>query len=454
VVDDSDAYQSVLDAYRKLHPNVTLNYRRLRLEQYENELVNALAEDRGPDIFLIHNDWVGKYLPKIEPMPKETKVAYRIVTGTVKKELSWELRTEPTLSLKQYKDAYADAVLGDGIRPVNVGTDKPTYENRVVGVPVSLDTLALYYNKDLLNLAGIATPPEDWGQVQAMVPKLRKVTGQGELQQAAIAMGTAYNVERASDIVQALMMQNGAVMYDDQRGVSFHVMPANLQDSRTEPPGYQALQFYTDFANKEKETYTWNASLPNSLDLFEQGRAAFFLGYSYHLPQIRAAAPKLNLGITKLPQVGEPAKNLANYWLWTVSKKSKSTTYAWNFLNYLAQPENSKLVLGVTKRPAALRSLLNDQLQDEDIGVFASQVLTAQSWYRGKDPVAMENAFLEMVDNVVNGTAPPDQLCAVSTCEANTTMSSSCNWSFSSERSAAGRFVTPRTSLEFSGCAR
>src|SRR3989339_393497 len=72
VVDDSAVYDPVMAAYRQSHPNVQLNYRRLRLEEYESELLNALAEDRGPDIFLIHHNAVGKYLSKIVPMPAST----------------------------------------------------------------------------------------------------------------------------------------------------------------------------------------------------------------------------------------------------------------------------------------------------------------------------------------------------------------------------------------------
>src|SRR5688500_16782349 len=57
VIDDVDVYDAILRDYRALHPNVTINFRRLRLEEYESELLNALAEDRGPDIFMLHNTW-------------------------------------------------------------------------------------------------------------------------------------------------------------------------------------------------------------------------------------------------------------------------------------------------------------------------------------------------------------------------------------------------------------
>ncbi len=411
VVDDEDAYSAVLTDYHRAHPNVTLNYRRLRLEEYEDELLNALAEDRGPDIFLIHHDWVGKYLSKISPMPPSARVAYTFTKGTVKPEQVTEVRTEPSITMKAVREQFADTIAKDAIRFVDVSTnpDARDFQERLLGAPNGIDTLALYYNKDLLNAAGIATPPENWGQFQEAIKKVTKVDAQGRIVQPGAGIGTGANVERSADLITALMMQNGTVMADPDSGEPMlSRIPAELAGRET-PPAYQALEFYADFANPSKQTYTWDASQPNSLEAFIAGRAAFFFGYSYQQSQIRARAPKLNLGITKLPQIeGNPVKNVANYWLWVVSKKTKSIDYAWNFLNFFLKPEEMKKMLDVAKRPSPRRAMLADQLEDEQVGVFASQVLTASTWYRGKDPKTMEGALVEMIDSVVNGAPIPN----------------------------------------------
>ena len=169
------------------------------------------------------------------------------------------------------------------------------------------------------------------------------------------------------------------------------------------------MSFYTDFANPGKEVYTWNSKQPNSLEAFIQGKVAFFFGYSYHLPVIKARAPKLNLAIAKFPQItGNPEANIANYWAWTVSKKSKNPDIAWNLLTFMHQPEENKKFLDLAQRPAALKAQLADQLDDENIGVFASQVLTARSWYRGTNPQATDDAFIEMIETIVAAGGDPD----------------------------------------------
>lgn len=406
VVDDFDVYQSAINTFRSRHPNVSFDFRRLRLEEYEFELLNALAEDRGPDVFMVHNMWTNEYLPKITPMPAQTRVAYRTLTEGLKQEPTWELRAEPTIPLVQFRDAYADAVSFDLIRTVNTtpGAEVPTMRERPMGVPVALDTLALYYNKDLLNAAGIPTPPENWSQFSDHVRLLTRRDSQNNIVQSGAAIGTAYNIDRSTDILTALMLQNGTEMATPDGAIAFHRIPPALSGLRDEPPAYQAVRFYTDFGNPATDVYTWNSNFPNSLDAFIQGRTAFFFGYSYHHDTIRARGPRLNLGIAKLPQIeGNPVKNVANYWYWAVSQRSRNQDIAWRFLNTLTEPDVATGILNASRRPAARKSLLSAQLQDERVGVFASQVLTATSWYRGRNARAMEAALQQLIEEVLTG---------------------------------------------------
>jgi multiple sugar transport system substrate-binding protein len=165
----------------------------------------------------------------------------------------------------------------------------------------------------------------------------------------------------------------------------------------------EALRFYIDFSDPAKEVYSWNSKMGNSLDNFVEGKLAMMLGYAYDLPTIKSRAPKLNFGIAPLPQIENSAAkiNLANYWAETVSKKSANSDLAWDFIQFASQAENVKSYLAATKKPTALRALVNEELNDLDIGVFAGQVLTAKSWYHGNDSNAMEGIMNDMIDEAV-----------------------------------------------------
>ncbi|HPY99231.1 MAG TPA: extracellular solute-binding protein [bacterium] len=390
VFDDSDAFQEIIDKYKAIHPNITINYRKLRYEEYELELLNALAEDRGPDILSLHNTWLRKYQNKLTPMPASITMAYPIEQGTVKKEVVPVLKTVKSLSLNDLKNTFIDVVYDDVVLD----------DNQIYGLPLSVDTLVLYYNRDLLNNAGITQAPKYWNkEFQQNVKKLTKQDPVQGITQAGIGLGGSTNIERYSDILSVLMMQNGATMMDGKQ-VLFNTIPPAAQDTKYNP-GLEALRFYIDFSNPGKEVYSWNSDLPNSLNLFISGKLAMMFGYSYHAATIKAQAPKLNFSISALPQIeGSPIEvNFANYWVESVSKKSKYPNEAWDFIQFATKEEQVKSYLTKTKKPTALRSLIASQREDNDLSVFASELLTAKSWYRGKDANAAEVAIGEMIDN-------------------------------------------------------
>lgn len=393
VFDGPDDFQEIINSYRALHANVTINYRKLRYEEYETELLNALAEDRGPDILSIHNTWMRKYQNKLEPMPTSTTMAFPVEKGSIKKEIVQELRTNKSLTLKDLKDKFLDVVYGDVV-----------IDNKIYGLPLSVDTLALYYNRDLLNNAGIIQVPAYWNkEFQQDVKKLTKQDAKIGITQAGIALGGTKNIERYSDILAVLMLQNGATMMEGDR-VLFNNIPAAARDTNYNP-GLEALRFYVDFVNPGKEVYAWNEQMENSLNLFINGQLAIMFGYAYHLPTIKAQAPKLNFSIAPLPQIeGSPVTvNFANYWVEVVSKKSKHTNEAWDFLQFVAKEEQVKKYLTSANKPTALRSLVKSQIENGEIGIFAGQLLTAKSWYKGKNVEAAESAIAEMIINAQQG---------------------------------------------------
>lgn len=410
VFDDTDTFQDIIKNYKQLRPHVTVRYRKLKYEEYEQALLEAWAEDRGPDVFSIHNTWVGKYQNKISPMPASLTLPYTYTSGTIKKETKTVLRQERTISLRDLSKKFTDQVFKDAAR-----------DGKVLGLPLAVDTLVLYSNRDLLNQAGLTAPPATWEGFKEAVVKLTSQDQEGNIRQAGAAFGRADNVERAFDILSLLMLQNGTEMVDSERGGATFDRPS--RDDRSYLPGLKALEFYTDFANPAREVYTWNETLPQSLEAFIQGKAAFFFGYSYHLPLIQVRAPKLNFEISPAPQIeGNPPVNYASYWLESVSFKSKNKDIGWDFVLFASQKEQAESYLAFAKKPAALRELIDKQKEDIDLGPFAEQILTAKSWYQGKDANAAERIFLEMISQANEGAASLNDIIRLGAQKVNQTL--------------------------------
>lgn len=406
VFDEDNSFDDIISAYQLEHPNVKFTYKKLRFDEYKDELIRAIAEGEGPDILSVHNTWMGEFQNLLEPMPSTVSVAYQETRGTLRKETVMVNREEQTMSLKAFKQAFVPAVVEDVLLPYQPDP-KIDPVDKIYGLPLAVDTLALFYNQDLLNAAGVAEPPSNWDAFQEAVKTVTAMNADGSIAQSAAAIGTSENVERSPDIVSVLMMQNGTNMIDDRGRVAFNTIPEGTPEGTF--PALDALKFYTAFANPTKNVYTWNSDFPNSFEAFVNGETAMFFGYSYDIPLIRTAAPKLNFGISPLPQIsGGQQVNYANYWIEGVSKSSENIDYAWNFLAFAADPEHVTSYLASANRPTALRSLITTQLNDEDLGTFADQLLTAKTWYRGKDVVAAEAAMSALVDAMLLDPKKPE----------------------------------------------
>lgn len=403
VWDGPDAFTEIIANYKKLHPFITINYKKLNYNEYEQALLEAWAEDRGPDIFSINNTWMKKYQKKLTPMPESISMVYPVAQGTLKKEIIPTMRTTKSLTLKELKNNFVDVVFDDVVvKEQDAKTGNDLYY--IYGLPLSVDTMAMFYNKTLFNNTQIITPPAYWdNDFQQAVKKLIKQDNSGQIVQAGVSLGGSNNIERSTDILSLLMMQNGATMMDGN-SVLFNMVPPTLTNQDYNP-GLEALRFYSDFANPAKEVYTWNANLENSVNMFTQGRLGILLGYSYMLPQIRSQAPKLNFGIAKMPQInpsgGAQTINFANYWVEVVPKKTKYTNEAWDFIQFATKAEQARIYMNAAKRPTALKSLVAEQMDDVDLGVFAEQAITAKSWYKGVDVNSAEKAIKEMIDNAI-----------------------------------------------------
>lgn len=359
VFDDSDTFEPLIKDFKKIYPSVTVEYRKKTIDDYENDLINALAEGRGPDIFMIHNSWLAKHKAKLAPMPADL------------------------MTVKQYQDTFVEVASFD-----LMDTDG------IYALPLYMDTLALFYNKDFFNNNGITRPPSTWKEFQDIVTALTAKDDFGNITESGAAIGTAKNINRSPDILAALMMQEGSAMTDETGQAKFN-----------DKAGQNALRFYTDFANRQKVVYTWNPLQHYSIDAFTERQAVMMFNYSYQINSLKAKDPRLNFKAAAFPQIDANSKiNFANYFTPAVSAASANQKAAWLFLKFIAQKDEVIKYLTTTGKPAARFDIIEQQKNDPELGVFAEQALTAQSWRR-VDNNAIDVIFANMIEDVATGKA-------------------------------------------------
>ena len=385
VQDSESDFGAIIGSWRAMHPNIEIQYRTLRFEEYEQTLLEAWAKGEGPDIYSIPNTWVHKYQEFISPVPPVTGMAYYSIAKAlgIKEEQKIEYKETPSIQLPELANNFVDSVYEDVV-----------IDNQIYALPYSVDNISLFYNKNLLNQAKIPLPPTTYSEFLTDVKKLTKIDNQGNIIQAGAALGGTENIPRATDILFLLMLQSRATLSDP---------PNFLQGAEGDPgttPAVNAMDFYTQFADPNKEVYTWNEELPNALEMFAQGKLAFFFGYSYNIPLIdQLGAGQLNYGITNVPQLNQDL-NYANYWVETVAMSSEYANEAWDFLQYATRIDNVTSYLESASRPTALKALVDVQREDFLLRPFVEQSLVAKNWYHGKKPNLMEQYITDAIESV------------------------------------------------------
>lgn len=412
-LDESDALNEIFEDYKKIDPNIfSITYKKIATDTYKKELVDALASGQGPDIFLMNNSWLPSFKDKIVEAP--------VAEGVVNEQ--------------KFRNNFVDVAVADFLD-----------SGKIYATPLSVNSLGLYYNKDLFNQAGITTPPADWNEFIADARKLTQINANGEMVQSGAAIGTAYNINRSTDILNLIMLQRGTNMTDANGRVSFD--NSTIVNNGAIFPGEDALNFYTQFANSSSPNYIWNPTQHYSIDAFAEGKTAMMFNYSWHMDTVANKSPKLNFAVAPIPQFPNTSKvNFANYWAYAVaknktpnsnpygnSKTSKVTISnetrvadAWRFLTYLTtKPDGTfisktagtgigktvsvnfdpaKSFLEKTGEPAARRDIIEEQKSDPRIGVFATDNLIDRSW-KESEPDSIEAIFAEMIDQVNKGQA-------------------------------------------------
>lgn len=394
VEDGQKEFADIVADYKITHPNIDVKIKTLKAEELNNQLLEALASGKGPDLVSVPNNSLKQWQDKIVALPDKLTMPYIEMTGFIKKEPTWILKDKATLSLRNIQENYVDVVFNDVV-----------IDSKIYGLPTNLDSLVLYYNRTLLSSAGVANPPSNWTEFKEATQRITQIDKGGVFIQNGTALGEADNVPYAQDILAALMLQNGTSMTTN-KGDTATFQNEILSDGQKFYPGIDAVRFYTDFSNPTKETYSWTKDESGAWQALAAGKLGFVFGYWRDYKNIKKSSPKIELGLANFPQIEGSLKPtyFANYYIDTVTKQSKYQTEAWDFLLFTSQTKEIQKYIKNTQRLTAHRALVNKQIEDPELGVPAKQLLTSKSWYHGYKPEAADNAFLNLIKQVVAGT--------------------------------------------------
>lgn len=282
--------KALADKFTEKHPNIDVEVQVTPWEEYWTKMEAAATGGELPDVFWMHTNEFLKYASNDMLMD---------VTDL-----------EGTDGYKDYPESLVQLA---------------TYKDKVYGVPKDFDTVALVYNKELFDQAGIAYPDETWDW-----DKLVEVSKQLTDKEKGI-YGFSAALEDQQGYLPPIAQAGGYVLKDGKSGYT---------DTNT----IKGLQFYVDLANKHGVSPTLAQLADTHTDsLFQSGKVAMsFLG-SWRMSSYASNEDiKDKFDVSVLPK-GDKQASVINGLSFAGNANSKHPEETKLFLEFLASQEAQDL---------------------------------------------------------------------------------------------------------------
>ncbi|MES3032096.1 MAG: extracellular solute-binding protein [Patescibacteria group bacterium] len=354
----------LIEEFNNANPTFILKYVQKSQDTFDQDLLEALAEGTGPDMFLLPDTLAFHYANKIFTIPYSN------------------------YSLSKFKNNFAGA--GEVFLT----------SNGVLAFPLSIDPLMMYYNRSMLDANGVVSPPAFWDDLSAIASTLTKKDSSNKITKSAVALGQFSNVVHAKDILTTLFMQAGSKIVSEKGGT----FSSSLNDNNNPAHSLASiLKFYTDFANPSRDVYSWNKSFPNSDDAFSAENLTFYFGFAGELSSLINRNPNQNLGVAPIPEIKGSNFKLTGAHVMGVAilSSSKNFNTAFTAAGLLSSGNFASRFATATGVAPARRDLLKTKPVDAYSSFFYDSALYAKSWLDPSEPDT-NNIFRNMVESVLS----------------------------------------------------
>lgn len=276
-------FAGIAKEFEAKHPDVDVKLEVVQWDNLEQRLTTDIAGGTAPDLAIIGTRWLVDFAKNDVAEPLDSYIT------------------------PDFKARFIESFLIPS-----------TINGHVYALPVAASARAMYYNKDLLNKAGIAEPPADWDTLRADAEKVKALGG--NLYGFALQ---GKEIETDAYWYYALWTQGGDIIEGGKSGVA-------------SPAAIRAASLYRSMIDRgltEPDPTGYNRQ--DIERLFMQGRVAMLLTGPWLRGQIKTQAPNLNYAIAPIP--GGTTK--ATYGVTDslmLFKTSRQKPLAWQFLTETA----------------------------------------------------------------------------------------------------------------------
>lgn len=365
------AIDVALAPYRERGTEPKLTYVEYSEDGFDQSLLLAIAEGRGPDAIIFPNNmYYGQY-NRLYTIPSES------------------------MSAKVFGETYIDTA------------QQFSTQSGVKALPLVVDPLVMFWNKDMFAAEGLLNPPKTWNELYAMTNKIARKQDNGVVDRAFVAFGEYGNVEYAKRILFTLLSQVGVQMgyynpdYQSYTSGLLNGTPQASDKTRS------VITYYTEFANPLKPSYSWNRSFISARDAFLSADLGLYFAPASEAEYLRTRNPNLNFGVSAVPQEYQNFKSVQGKTYsvgFLVSSKNLAASIG-EITRYLTTPEtNLSLANAVRMAPARRDVLANvkNAAADAELSVTYESAVYARDWL-DPNPTATDAVLKTMIESITSG---------------------------------------------------
>lgn len=274
------------------HPNVEVAVQKLPWISAHEKLLTAFAGDTLPDLCQLGNTWVPEFaaLNALEPLNSYVSAS----------------------TIVQPSDYFA------GIWDAN------RLDDTLYGVPWYVDTRLVYYRRDLLEKAGINSPPRTWDEWTQSLAAIKELMGPKNY-------SVLLPLNEFEPLVVFSLQMPESLLRDGDRWGNFR------------GPGFRrVLAFYNDMFVRGWAPRMTNTEISNYWDEFGRGYYSFYISGPWNIAEFkRRMPPNLQDAWMTAPMPGPagPGVSMAGGASLVVFRSSQVKEEAWQLAEYLSRPE-------------------------------------------------------------------------------------------------------------------
>lgn len=287
-----DTLNETIKLYNQKHPNVEVKVTYTPWADYWTKLRTSLAGNSGPDVFWMNGPNFHSYAS----------------SGLIKNLKP--LIDKNSLDTSVYTEALVDLY---------------TYEGNLHGLPYFLDSIGLFYNKELFDKAGLEYPNETWtwDTLEENAAKLTDKTNG--------IYGFIAPIDNQIGYYNFIHQAGGFVISDDKTQSGFN-----------SPEALSAFQWEQNLIDKGFSPNAQQQLETKPRQLFGSGKVGMYPAISVNSPELHKLLGD-KLGVAPLP-AGKQKASIVHGLSWAINGKTKVEQEAFDLIQILSGKEGAELL--------------------------------------------------------------------------------------------------------------